>query len=158
MAIGQLPDESSRYNSGVNSSPAVTAPAQDASEQREFTLLQRILLWLISFAGHLAIRLICPTLRYCISWEEPPSPPEAIYEKPVIYSFWHRSVFPAAWLWRKQGIAVMTSRSFDGEYIARIIQKLGFVAVRGSSSRGGVAFWVAGTAGTPPRDSKSAHP
>ena len=31
----------------------------------------------------------------------------------------------------------MVSRSFDGEYIARIIEKLGFVAVRGSSSRGG---------------------
>jgi hypothetical protein len=40
-------------------------------------------------------------------------------------------------MWREQGIAVMTSRSFDGEYIARIIEKLGFVAVRGSSSRGG---------------------
>jgi hypothetical protein len=32
----------------------------------------------------------------------------------------------------------MTSRSFDGEYIARIIKKLGFSAVRGSSSRGAV--------------------
>jgi lysophospholipid acyltransferase (LPLAT)-like uncharacterized protein len=32
----------------------------------------------------------------------------------------------------------MTSRSFDGEYIARIIAKLGFVPVRGSSSRGAV--------------------
>jgi len=32
----------------------------------------------------------------------------------------------------------MTSRSFDGEYIARIIQKFGFVAVRGSSNRGAV--------------------
>ena len=32
----------------------------------------------------------------------------------------------------------MTSRSFDGEYIARIIEKLGFVPVRGSSSRGAV--------------------
>ena len=31
----------------------------------------------------------------------------------------------------------MVSRSFDGEYIARIIERLGFVAVRGSSSRGG---------------------
>lgn len=110
---------------------------QAASPGREFTLRQRILLWLISFAGYLAIRLICPTLRYSVSFEEPPSPPEAIYEKPVIYSFWHRTVFPSAWFWRKQGIAVMTSRSFDGEYIARIIEKLGFVAVRGSSSRGG---------------------
>ena len=42
-----------------------------------------------------------------------------------------------AWLWRKAGAAVMVSRSFDGEYIARTIEKLGFVAVRGSSSRGG---------------------
>ena len=31
----------------------------------------------------------------------------------------------------------MVSRSFDGEYIARTIEKLGFVALRGSSSRGG---------------------
>lgn len=31
----------------------------------------------------------------------------------------------------------MVSRSFDGEFIARTIEKLGFVAVRGSSSRGG---------------------
>jgi hypothetical protein len=115
----------------------VTAPAPDASEQLGFSLRQRILLWFISSAGYLAIRLICPTLRFSISWEEPPSPPDAIFERPVIYSFWHRSVFPAAWMWRKLGIAVMVSRSFDGEYIARIIEKLGFVAVRGSSSRGG---------------------
>lgn len=92
---------------------------------------------MISSAGYVAIRLICPTLRYSLSWEELPSPPDAIFEKPVIYSFWHRSVFPAAWMWRKLGIAVMVSRSFDGEYIARIIEKFGFVAVRGSSSRGG---------------------
>ena len=102
-----------------------------------FSLRQRFLLWLITWANYLAIRLICPTLRFSISWEELPSSPDAIYEKPVIYSFWHRAVFPSAWIWRDQDIAVMVSRSFDGEYIARIIQKLGFAAVRGSSSRGG---------------------
>ncbi len=32
----------------------------------------------------------------------------------------------------------MTSRSFDGEYIARIISAFGFEPVRGSSSRGAV--------------------
>lgn len=31
----------------------------------------------------------------------------------------------------------MVSSSFDGEYIARTIEKFGFVAVRGSSTRGG---------------------
>src|SRR6202453_3562104 len=54
-----------------------------------------------------------------------------------MYSFWHGAVFPSAWLWSKTGIAVMVSRSFDGEYIARTLEKLGFVAVRGSSSRDG---------------------
>ena len=109
-------------------------------------------MWFISWAGYLAISLIGPTVRYSISWEEPPSPPGATYEKPVIYSFWHRAVFASAWLWREIGFAVMVSRSFDGEYIARTIEKLGFVAVRGSSSRGGatgllVAFTIDGPRG-----------
>ncbi|MGO9404943.1 MAG: lysophospholipid acyltransferase family protein [Terriglobales bacterium] len=106
-------------------------------EARRFSLRQRIFLWLISWASYLAISLIGPTLRSSISWEETPSPPDAIYEKPVIYSFWHRAVFASTWLWRKAGIAVMVSSSFDGEYIARTIEKFGFVAVRGSSTRGG---------------------
>lgn len=121
----------------MNSPPAPAPTTPSAPEDREFTARQRILLWIITWAAYLAIRLIGPTLRYSMSWEEEPSPPDAFYEKPVIYSFWHRSVFPAAWMWRKLGIAVMVSRSFDGEYIARIIEKFGFVAVRGSSSRGG---------------------
>jgi len=124
----------------VSSSSAAVEPEQPSVlETRRFSLRQRILLWLISWASYLAISLIGPTLRYSISWEEPPSPPDATLEKPVIYSFWHRAVFAGAWLWRKAGIAVMVSRSFDGEYIARIIEKLGFIAVRGSSSRGGAS-------------------
>jgi lysophospholipid acyltransferase (LPLAT)-like uncharacterized protein len=121
------------------SSPSAAAEPERPSifETRRFSLRQRILLPIISWTGYLAISLIGPTLRYSISWEEPPSPPDATYEKPVIYSFWHRAVFAAAWLWRKAGVAVMVSRSFDGEHIARTIEKLGFVAVRGSSSRGG---------------------
>jgi lysophospholipid acyltransferase (LPLAT)-like uncharacterized protein len=122
----------------VSSSSASVEPERpSAIEPRRFSLRERILLWLVSWAAYLAISLIGPTLRYSISWEEPPSPPDAILEKPVIYSFWHRAVFASAWLWRNAGIAIMVSRSFDGEYIARTIEKLGFVAVRGSSSRGG---------------------
>jgi len=122
----------------VRSSPASVAPEPPpVFASRRFSLRQRFFLWAISWAGYLAISLIGPTLRYSISWEEPPSPSDAIYEKPVIYSFWHRAVFASAWLWRRIGFAVMVSRSFDGEYIARTIEKLGFAAVRGSSSRGG---------------------
>lgn len=122
----------------MSSTPTAVEPEPTSVlKTRQFSLRQRVLLSLISWASYLAISLIGPTLRASISWEEPPSPPGATYEKPVIYSFWHRAVFASAWLWRKAGIAVMVSRSFDGEYIARTIEKLGFVAVRGSSSRGG---------------------
>src|ERR1700691_3771784 len=127
------------YNVGVSSSAAVEPGSPSAIEARRFSLRQRFSLWLMSWASYLAISLIGSTLRYSISWEEPPSPPDATFEKPVIYSFWHRAVFAGAWLWRKAGAAVMVSRSFDGEYIARTIEKLGFVAVRGSSSRGGAS-------------------
>jgi len=109
------------------------------SGPRRFTLRQRISLWLVTQASYAAISLIGPTLRYSISWEEAPSDLSATHERPVIYSFWHRAVFAGAWLWRNVGAAVMVSRSFDGEFIARTIEKLGFVAVRGSSSRGGAA-------------------
>jgi len=122
-----------------SSSAAVEPDEPSVLETRRFSLRQRILLLLIGWASYLAISLIGPTLRYSISFEEPPSPPDATHESPVIYSFWHRAVFASTWLWRKAGIAVMVSRSFDGEYIARIIEKLGFIAVRGSSSRGGAS-------------------
>lgn len=104
---------------------------------RTFTRWQRFLLRLIRWAGYIAISIICRTLRFSISWEDESIPPNTLFLKPVIYSFWHRAVFPATWMWRDQKIAVMVSRSFDGEYIARIIEAFGFRAVRGSSSRGG---------------------
>jgi lysophospholipid acyltransferase (LPLAT)-like uncharacterized protein len=101
-----------------------------------YSMRQRLLLALITCAGFLAIRLIGPTLRFAVSWED--GAPGSLEKRPVIYSFWHRCVFPAAYLWRNLNIRVMTSQSFDGEYIARIIQRFGFVPVRGSSTRGAV--------------------
>ncbi len=39
------------------------------------------------------------------------------------------------YLWRGLDIRVMSSDSFDGEYTGRIMQRFGFVKIRGSSSR-----------------------
>jgi len=114
---------------------ATSVPAA-REEEKSFTLGQRISLWLVSALGYLAIRLICPTLRIRISTAE--GGPSETHMHPAIYTFWHRCVFPATYFYRHRGIAVMTSKSFDGEYIARIIERFGFPAVRGSSSRGGV--------------------
>jgi lysophospholipid acyltransferase (LPLAT)-like uncharacterized protein len=46
-------------------------------------------------------------------------------------------MIPAAYHFRNMQIGIMISRSFDGECIARIVERLGYRPVRGSSSRGG---------------------
>jgi lysophospholipid acyltransferase (LPLAT)-like uncharacterized protein len=107
------------------------------NNSRPFSLRQRLLLWLITWAGYLLIRLIGPTLRFQTRVEED-CLSDGMSSPLGIYCFWHRCVIPVASRYRNRKIAVMTSRSFDGEYIARIIRKLGFGAVRGSSSKGAV--------------------
>jgi lysophospholipid acyltransferase (LPLAT)-like uncharacterized protein len=120
--------------------PAPTAAPAEEEELPRFTLRQRLALWLVSWAGYLAIRLIGPTLRVTVSIEEG-GPPE-FFIRPVVYAFWHRCVFLATWWYREREVAVMTSRSFDGEYIARIISAFGYRPVRGSSSRGAVGALI----------------
>ena len=58
---------------------------------------------------------------------------------PTVFVFWHRSLLACAHRFRGLDIAILISRSFDGELIARTVEHLGFTAVRGSSSRGGAA-------------------
>nr|WP_213804848.1 lysophospholipid acyltransferase family protein [Granulicella sp. dw_53] len=57
--------------------------------------------------------------------------------EPAIFTFWHRSLLACAWRFRNRNVAILISESFDGELIARTVQRLGFIPVRGSSSRGG---------------------
>jgi hypothetical protein len=107
-----------------------------APSPRRFSLLQRIVLPLIIAAGYGFIRLIGPTLRVSISYEEGAQP--TVGQRPLILSFWHACIIPATYLFRNVGIRVMSSNSYDGEYMGRIIHKFGFVAVKGSSSRNAV--------------------
>jgi lysophospholipid acyltransferase (LPLAT)-like uncharacterized protein len=112
---------------------AAPAPATGA---RRFTVRQRIVLRIIIWAGYWIIRLIGPTLRVCISFE--PGAQETLDQRPLIASFWHSCMIPATYLCRDLGVRVMSSNSYDGEYMGRIIRKFGFVAVKGSSSRNAV--------------------
>jgi lysophospholipid acyltransferase (LPLAT)-like uncharacterized protein len=53
-----------------------------------------------------------------------------------IFGFWHGRILPATWFFRRRGIVVITSENFDGEWIARIIERFGYGTARGSTSRG----------------------
>jgi hypothetical protein len=126
----------------VHQNPAATSERAEETfdtsggNDTHFSLKQRMALWLVSWTGYLAIRLIGPTLRVSLTYE--PGAENEPKTRPAIYCFWHRCVFAAAYVFRDHQIRVLTSRSYDGEYIARIIERLGFRAIRGSSSRGAV--------------------
>jgi lysophospholipid acyltransferase (LPLAT)-like uncharacterized protein len=109
---------------------------------RSFSLRQRFLLWLISWSAYLLVRLLGSTLRFQITLEEGSLADGKRQALPGIYCFWHRAMIPSAYHFRNMQIAIMISRSFDGECIARIVQKLGFRPVRGSSSRGGAGALI----------------
>jgi len=106
---------------------------QPESGPRRWTLGQRVVLSMIVAAGYSFIRLLGPTLRISVSYEE--GAQKTLDERPRVASFWHECMIPATYLFRNMGIRVMSSYSYDGEYMGRIIRKLGFVAVKGSSSR-----------------------
>lgn len=122
----------------MNQAGTGDAPAkvEVALGPRRFTLRQRIVLRLIIGLGYWFIRLIGPTLRISISRED--GAQETVGQRPLIGSFWHACIIPATYLCRNLGVRVMSSNSYDGEYMGRIIRKFGFVAVKGSSSRNAV--------------------
>jgi len=115
------------------STPEAPATTQPPSGARRFTLRQRIVLRIIIWAGHWVIRIIGPTLRVSISFED--GAQQTLEQRPLIGSFWHSCLIPATYICRNLGVRVMSSNSYDGEYMGRIIHKFGFVAVKGSSSR-----------------------
>ncbi len=82
------------------------------------------------------IRVLGSTLRYR-DVNAPGTPVGHTISGPVVFAFWHCAMLTCAHRFRDMGIAILISRSFDGELIARTVELLGFLAVRGSSSRGG---------------------
>lgn len=106
-----------------------------------YSFKQRLMIRLADLAFYVLISLIGKTLRYeTDGWENF----ERIHTdgKIPIYVFWHNRIFAGTYFFRNRQIIVITSQSFDGEYIARFIQRFGYGAVRGSSTRGGVTALV----------------
>jgi lysophospholipid acyltransferase (LPLAT)-like uncharacterized protein len=92
-----------------------------------------------------AVRAIAATLRVQVSGVERLAPLWK-QEQPLIYAVWHGRILLTPWanerLRRTRGarpVAVLASRSRDGEMVSRYVGKFGLQVVRGSSSRGGAA-------------------
>ena len=106
--------------------------------QQQLGIRKRLALALVPTLAAWTIRLLGSTLRY-VDQAEPGVTPGYAIPGPTVFAFWHRSLLVSAYRFRNLDIAILISSSFDGELIARTVERLGFRAIRGSSSHGGAA-------------------
>ena len=111
--------------------------AYEFADLSEYSFRDRLLIRAADIAFYILISLIGLSARFEVHGWENHEKAEKEGGLPI-YVFWHDRIFLTTYWWRRRRIVVMTSRSFDGEYIARFIQRFGYGAVRGSSTRGGV--------------------
>lgn len=97
--------------------------------------LKRLQAWAIAAAGYPLIAALGATLRWRVEGLEHLDRILASGRQPVM-AFWHGRILGATYFFRGRGIVVITSENFDGEWIARIIERFGYGTARGSTSRG----------------------
>ena len=102
---------------------------------------KRLMIRAADLVFYVLIRLLGLTTRFEIEGREHLEAASGHGQLPI-YTTWHNRVFLSTYYFRRRRIVVMTSQSFDGEYIARFIQRFGYGAARGSSTRGGVGALV----------------
>ena len=90
----------------------------------------------ISATGYRLMSWLGATLKWRTEGFEHFDAIRAAGHQPIM-AFWHGRILPATYYFRNRGIIVITSENFDGEWIARIIERFGFGTARGSTSRGG---------------------
>ena len=90
----------------------------------------------ISGLGYPIIAALGGTLRWRVSGLQHLDAIRAAGHQPVM-GFWHGRILTATYYFRRRGIVVITSENFDGEWIARIIERFGYGTARGSTSSGG---------------------
>jgi lysophospholipid acyltransferase (LPLAT)-like uncharacterized protein len=103
----------------------------------KYTWKQRVTIRTAGLLLFWLIKAIGSTLRFEVVGQE-----NFREGQPLIFCFWHNRIPVATYFWRGRGIVVMSSRSFDSEYIARFIQRFAYGAARGSSTRGARAALI----------------
>lgn len=126
---------------GGRTNEETIARAYEFAPLDRYTFRERLLIRAADILFFVLINLIGRTLRFEVeNWENWIA--TNCDGRQGILTFWHNRVLAGTYYFRDRGIVVMTSQSFDGEYIARFIQRFGYGAVRGSSTRGATGAMV----------------
>ncbi|MDL2316114.1 DUF374 domain-containing protein [Desulfovibrio sp. OttesenSCG-928-A18] len=94
--------------------------------------------WLAGPLTNCLYRLWCLTLRITEEGRERVDALEA-QGRLMVFCLWHDELFPLMHVRRSLRIVTVVSRYRDAEYLARLLQSMGLITARGSSSRGGAA-------------------
>ena len=102
----------------------------------QLSRIKRLQIAAIAGLGYPLISALGRTLRWRVEGLHHYEAIVASGHQPVM-AFWHGRILPATYYFRRRGIVVITSENFDGEWIARIIERFGYGTARGSTTRGG---------------------
>lgn len=105
------------------------------SEDWRTSPLKRLQVAAIAGVGYPLINALGHTLRWRVEGLQHLEAVRASGRQPIM-AFWHGRILTATFYFRRRGIVVITSENFDGEWIARIIERFGYGTARGSTSRG----------------------
>ncbi|RKY28989.1 MAG: hypothetical protein DRP79_01640 [Planctomycetota bacterium] len=104
--------------------------------------MKKFLVWLQNniapYAGRFLFRLLMLTVRVRVINLKHQEWQYSHREKTGIYCFWHGNLLVPYHKHRNRGVHIVISRHRDGELISRIVEKGGYIPVRGSSTRGGM--------------------
>ncbi|MBD3234369.1 MAG: DUF374 domain-containing protein [candidate division Zixibacteria bacterium] len=87
--------------------------------------------------GPVFIRLLGSTWRISLDGEDELNRYRQRGTK-ILYAFWHNRILPLTYVYRNRGVRIMISEHSDGEIIARIVDRMGYNPVRGSTTKGGM--------------------
>ena len=108
---------------------------------RRLSSSQRLEASAIAAAGYPLVAGLCRTLKWRIDGAEQWDAVVQSGRQPIL-ALWHGRILAGLHYFRDRGVVVITSQNFDGEWIARILERFGFRTARGSTSRGGVGALV----------------
>jgi lysophospholipid acyltransferase (LPLAT)-like uncharacterized protein len=119
-------------------------PANEASANTHFDVSlpqysrwRRLQIPVIAAAVYGLVRTVSPTLRFeVLGWQHAERAWAA--RRACIWAHWHCAIYGVLWQFRNRGIVVLNSTNFDGQWMRRVLEHLGYGTAQGSSTRGGL--------------------
>lgn len=96
--------------------------------------MKKLKFLIVGILGSWLIKLLASTIRI---YDYPIGFNKKAKDTPAIYTFWHCMLLIPTYVGMNSKIQVLISQHTDGEYIAQVLNRLGFGVIRGSTTRGG---------------------